>query len=329
MKINLSRSMLLAILALLALPVIALGDGTEDENNFRICEAEAKKGGRIAQYNLGYKYANGEGVEKNILLAVDWYLKAAEQDLPEAQFNLAAIYWHGLIGNVDRSRAMHWIRKAAEQGMPRAQYSLGNAYYWGSVEGVGQDFSKAAHWFTKAAEQGDSYSQFNLGICFKKGYGVKQDLNTAFTWFELSAKQGIIHAETEIGLCYFEGFGVKKDTSKAISYWLRSATSGHDLAQYNLGICYMNGQGIEQNYQQAYALLTLAAETDEIAREALSQLSLKLNDAQLSSGKKRAEDIRKIIEKKLAENPDLVAQRAKWAGQKEAESKFIINKGRK
>ena len=327
MNISHNRYTLVAFLTLIALTANAVGGDTQEEvKEFKICEIKAKNGDRIAQYNLGYKLANGIGVERDMKLAADWYLKAAEQGLPEAQYNLSTIYWHGLNGKIDRPQAIRWLEKAAEQGIVRAQYALGNAYYWDYGQGLPQDFSLAAYWYAKAAEKGDPYAQFNLGICFKKGYGVKQDLNKAFSLFSLSADKNIIYAQTEVGICYFEGFGVKKDVSKAISYWLRSATSGHDLGQYNLAICYMNGQGLTQDYQQAYALFSLAGETDEIARESLSQLSLKLNDAQILSGKKRAEEIRAIIEKKLADNPALSAQRASWAAQKEAESKHIINK---
>ena len=42
--------------------------------------------------------------------------------------------------------------KAAEQNLPVAQYSVGNMYSTG--EGVEQDLQKAAEWWAKAANQG-------------------------------------------------------------------------------------------------------------------------------------------------------------------------------
>ena len=44
----------------------------------------AKKGDAKAQNNLGVYYARGEGVRKNLLKAVEWYTKAAEQGLMRA-----------------------------------------------------------------------------------------------------------------------------------------------------------------------------------------------------------------------------------------------------
>ena len=49
-----------------------------------------------AQYNLGWMYEQGRGVEKNEKEAVRWYLKAAEQNIPQAQYRLGAMYARGL-----------------------------------------------------------------------------------------------------------------------------------------------------------------------------------------------------------------------------------------
>ena len=41
-----------------------------------------------AQFNLGYCYANGQGVRKDKVEAAEWYRKAAEQNYTPAQSNL-------------------------------------------------------------------------------------------------------------------------------------------------------------------------------------------------------------------------------------------------
>jgi TPR repeat protein len=45
--------------------------------------------------NLALCYKNGEGIEKNLEKAFDWYQKAAENDIKEAIFNLALLYENG------------------------------------------------------------------------------------------------------------------------------------------------------------------------------------------------------------------------------------------
>ena len=56
----------------------------------------------------------------------------------------------------DMVEAVKWYRKAAEQGDPIAQSSLGDCY--ASGEGVPKDMVEAEKWYRKSAEQGFNYS---------------------------------------------------------------------------------------------------------------------------------------------------------------------------
>jgi uncharacterized protein len=48
----------------------------------------AEQGNADAQYNLGYCFDNGEGVEEDKVEAVRWYKLSAEQGNADAQHNL-------------------------------------------------------------------------------------------------------------------------------------------------------------------------------------------------------------------------------------------------
>ena len=50
-----------------------------------------QQGHADAQYNLGVMYANGSGVPKDEVKAVEWYRKAAQQGHAHAQSKLKAI----------------------------------------------------------------------------------------------------------------------------------------------------------------------------------------------------------------------------------------------
>lgn len=60
-------------------------------------------------------------------------------------------------------QASEWFRKAAEQGLPEAQNMLGLCFLYG--QGVIKDETKAVDWFRKAAEQGYAEAQNMLGTC--------------------------------------------------------------------------------------------------------------------------------------------------------------------
>ena len=52
----------------------------------------------------------------------------------------------------DYAQAVQWYRKAAEQGLAEAQYNLGVMYAKG--EGVRQNYKIAKEWFGKACDNG-------------------------------------------------------------------------------------------------------------------------------------------------------------------------------
>ena len=71
--------------------------------------------------------------------------RRAEQGDAEAQFSLGFRYGEGEGVPEDRQEALKWWRKAAEQGHAMAQYSLGVSYEIG--EGVAQDSAEAVKWY--------------------------------------------------------------------------------------------------------------------------------------------------------------------------------------
>jgi hypothetical protein len=94
-------------------------------------------------------------------------LKAQQGD-PEAQLRLGERYYGAAPGvNRDLILALKWIQKAAEQGYARAQYSLGWHYMTG--QGVQKDDRQSCHWYRLAAEQGELRAQTNLALCYEDG----------------------------------------------------------------------------------------------------------------------------------------------------------------
>ena len=66
-------------------------------------------------------YDQGRGVERNYEEAARWYRRAAEQELPNAQFNLAAMYEAGFGVDQDINEAVRWYGKAAAQHHEQAK----------------------------------------------------------------------------------------------------------------------------------------------------------------------------------------------------------------
>ena len=52
----------------------------------------AESGDSNAQFQMGYAYFSGIGIEKNIEKGIPWFEKAAEQNHEVAQYNLGRFY---------------------------------------------------------------------------------------------------------------------------------------------------------------------------------------------------------------------------------------------
>ena len=61
-------------------------------------ETLANEGMGLAQFYTGSAYYNGEGVEKNFAQAMKWYQLAGDNNVPEAAYWLAKIYYYALNG---------------------------------------------------------------------------------------------------------------------------------------------------------------------------------------------------------------------------------------
>jgi putative methionine-R-sulfoxide reductase with GAF domain len=76
----------------------------------------AKEGDPRAEYTLGRRYANGDGVPQDYRAAKDWFLAAAEQGHIAAQGKVAAAFWSGKGAPQDYSKAYYWALLAQAGG---------------------------------------------------------------------------------------------------------------------------------------------------------------------------------------------------------------------
>ena len=161
----------------------------------------AEQGLRVAQFSLGYKYDQGEGVPRNLVEAARWYRLAAEQGDVFSQSRLGLFYSLGGGVPEDDAEAVHWFRMAAEQGHATAQFNLGQMYARG--EGAAEDDAEAVRWYRMAAHQGLADAQYNLGLMYLDGSGVPEDVAEAVRWFRLAVEQG--HAVAQYVLARMMG----------------------------------------------------------------------------------------------------------------------------
>lgn len=113
----------------------------------------AKSGLPIAKYYLGYYYMNGLGVVaidyKN---AIHWFKQADVPGISDASFLLGELYMEGKGCSPCPNIAFRYWLKAAIQNHPYAEYRLSQAYKAGY--GTEKNTASSSYWRKKAAKHG-------------------------------------------------------------------------------------------------------------------------------------------------------------------------------
>jgi hypothetical protein len=124
----------------------------------------------------------------------------AEQDNPEAQTMLGALYINGQGVEADGTKGLEWITKAAKKGFEPAK-------------------SRAINLNIELASKGDTAAMFNVGYMCFNGWGGKMDTGVCLKWLENAGEIGHEKSAKILTKIYTEGtFGVPPDATKA-AYW--------------------------------------------------------------------------------------------------------------
>lgn len=132
------------------------------------------------------KFLETDGVEKTDL---DYLQDTARWGDPHAMLYLGYRYAEGEGVDQDHAKAFEWHMKSAEAGLPWGMGSVGNASETGN--GVAMDLGIAAAWYRRGADQGYAPCQAELGECFERGKGVEVNLAEALRWYEIALKNGL------------------------------------------------------------------------------------------------------------------------------------------
>ena len=107
----------------------------------------------------------------------------------QGQGTLGRYYLLGQLFPKDLVNALKWLEKAAEQDYAPAMTALAAMYMFG--DGVKVNGKKAVELLTKAIEQGDDEALYLRGVCSEKAIGVAKDPEDAKAWYANAAEKGV------------------------------------------------------------------------------------------------------------------------------------------
>ena len=116
-----------------------------------VCTLFAEQKG-LKEYDLAMKYL----AEQNFKAAVKPLQVAAENNISNAQYNLALMYYQGDGVKQDIKKSAEWLERAAKNGHDRAIANVGRIY----MQLI--DFKKARYWLQINAKNGDKEAEMLL-----------------------------------------------------------------------------------------------------------------------------------------------------------------------
>ncbi|KAF9541637.1 hypothetical protein EC957_002878 [Mortierella hygrophila] len=160
----------------------------------------------------------GYGMDDDAI-ALEWFTRAANQGMAEAQFKAAALIFHKEnLGNINNTspntiQLNNFLMLAADRGHAIAQACVGR---YCDIEFPKHDQGRAFDWYIKAAKQGHKVAQYKIGFFYETGHNAMLDESEAVRWYRKSAEQGHKEAQYKIGVFYQTGYGVGVNESKAV-----------------------------------------------------------------------------------------------------------------
>lgn len=209
-------------------------------------------GDPAAQTLIGEIYSTGMGVRRDIAKAAEWYGKAAEQNVPEAQFQLAMILLDGGAEFRDPDRSFQLMESAADAGHRMAQFNFAQMLTDRDPSDAGLE--RAVQYYEKAADAGLADAQYAMAQVYRYGTGGKTaDAEQSLQWLERAASQNYDTAQIELGTLLVEGEAATRDPKAGFAWLMRAAAAGNPAAQNRIAKLYRAGIGVDPDRVTAVA----------------------------------------------------------------------------
>lgn len=162
-------------------------------NVINLYKESIKNGNEVSMYNLGKIFDDGNKVDRDYLVAYDYYRMAAEHNYPDAQAELGWMYDKGHGVSRDYYKSVYWYNLAAENNHVVAIANLGTLYMNGN--GVECNKEKGFSLYMKAYSVNESDEWlptllYLIANSYEFGNGVARDCQEAIRWYERARDAG-------------------------------------------------------------------------------------------------------------------------------------------
>lgn len=208
------------------------------EEAFREFSSLAREGDSLSAFHTGYCLLNGLGTPVNPTLAKSYFVFASGK-IPEANYNLAVMYLHGVGVKKNYAKSMEYMNDAADMGCIEAQLYLGIAHTLGTVFEPDVVALSLIPYHTPIYRDDSLLIEGEIELSDFEAddearcAAIRQDASTAFSWFRRAAAQDSTYVEDFsakskylYARCFLDGLGTDFNLKRANSLMLVAAADG-------------------------------------------------------------------------------------------------------
>jgi len=280
------------------------GSVTAAGNTDKLSE-KARAGDTAAQYHLALEYFFGRSRTVNPVLALYWFRRAADAGHVESQYNAARCFERGWGCRRSMGMALNYYIKAKENNLPEAKLRYAELLYSGVPEEKSEygkfpalkadkyaalelmretaktfDAAKLSlikHLFVDAPQHGQElrtrlkhyaatpspHPEMLLlySSCLRSGIGGEVDIPTGTAILKRAADAGNMEAIAQLAEAMELGIGTSYDPQKALKLTQLAAQKGNQRTMVNLGIAHLTGINIKYAPDKAVEYFQKAAKS--------------------------------------------------------------------
>ena len=241
------------------------GDGVEKNINkaFEFFGKAARKRHGSAMVNYGLCFKRGEGCEKNLKESALWFKKAMNDGVLDGYYWYATMLEFGLGVERNWKEAGRLFRIAAMAGHPEAQADYGLALERQEL-GLTRDIPEAVRYYKMASDQGSLEGMNFYAHMLEWGKGVTQDEKEAARLFKLAADKGHKPSIAWVAILMIRGKSLPKNVKTGLEAIQEVGERGCNLAYWYLAQEYESGIYLKKDLAEAFRFYVKAADGGDV-----------------------------------------------------------------
>ena len=232
------------------------GKGVDEnvELGLKYINAAIAAGNKFVKITMAGIYSDSNNKLYNMDKAIELYKDCAENDSDSfSMFRLGSIYFNGNGVEKNTVLGLQYLDHAAKSGNKYAKITMAGIYSNGDNEFY--DMNKAIRLYKDCAEnenEPDTFSMYRLGAIYLKGKGVEKDIELGLHYLNNAIDGGNSFAKITLADFYADSTHDMYDMAKAIQLYKDCAENEDEpdtFSMYRLGAIYIKGKGVEKNIE--------------------------------------------------------------------------------